>query len=124
MLPTCTCSYGSFGGWMATAAVLSATTTFLLTRQYFSRLIARQSMPVMKQSSPASVVKTPEDDTLSYLCTNCGTEKSTPVAASASESPALARLNKGPVKMVILVRTDLNMVNLECSKSGLTIVVG
>lgn len=99
---------------MATAAVLSATTTFLLTRQYFSKLIARQSMPIMKQSSPAAVAKTSEEDSLSYLCTCCGTEKSTHSTNSATESPALARLNKGPVKMVILVRTDLNMVNFAC----------
>ncbi len=103
MLPICTCSNGSFGAWMATAAVVSAATTFFMTRRYFSRLISRQSVPrlIVKESQTPQASTTADD--LSYLCSSCGTEK------NASYPTELSTV-KGPVKMVILVRTDLNMV--------------
>lgn len=108
---------------MATAAVVSAATTFILTRRYFIGLLSRQSAmlqaakvekvkPAAQQ--PSNAVESP-DSGLSYLCNACGVEKYSP--AVSAEAATL----KGPVKMVILVRTDLNMVTKTmCALAVLT----
>jgi hypothetical protein len=72
-------------------------------------LIARQSVPrlvIKEEKKPISATAAVEDG-ISYLCTSCGSEKN--AAYSNKESPSSSS-SKSPVKMVILVRTDLNMV--------------
>ena len=97
---------------MSTAVVITAAATFWCTRRFRSCAIkpikatASITAPVSSapQAAPSSI--SPADD-CSYLCTACGTEKYSPEqqVASFTNSKSLS-----PFKMVILVRTDLNMV--------------
>lgn len=121
LFPTCVCTNGSFISWISTAAVLSAAVTFLCTRRYFSTRIVRASIlnPKIIKEEPPQVIEKVEKpvengvviENASYLCTSCGLADPHKSVGSAT-STTTARLPKGPVKMVILVRNDLSMVLL------------
>ena len=89
---------------MGTAVALTAAATFWCTRRFrrcstgsVVNLVVDSRVPVVSAGSPVS-------DDFSYVCTSCGTEK------YSSDAPSVLASSKSPYKMVILVRTDLNMV--------------
>lgn len=109
----------SLAALMSTAVVLTAAATYWCTRRFRTvRLIERVkevaavavggeknhiSRPTT--SSPSITTEALDfDPSLSFLCTSCGTEK-----YSNEQIPKVSK-SSGPYKMVVLVRTDLNMV--------------
>lgn len=128
-LKTICLSQGNFFALMGTTIALTAAATFwIVGRRSRSLHVSRYSgvskaSSTLSSSTVASSASTANatnatnlvspdtsasplfDDSLSYLCNSCGTEKYSPdqLAAVASGS--------SPYKMVILVRTDLNMVH-------------
>ena len=129
-LKTICLSQGNFVALMGTTIAITAAATFWCTRGCRGvrcfwnsckpvnntsnpQVTCPTSNPAVSSAAPVSAVsaKTPVvvDETLSYLCNSCGTEKYSPdqLAAPTTSSSAAS---KSPYKMVILVRTDLNMV--------------
>jgi hypothetical protein len=93
--------------------VITAAATFWCTRRLRTGAIKKSHVtpataPVTAQiystPAPSNTVTTSTDD-CSYLCTACGTEK-----YSADQMTTTQASKSSPYKMVILVRTDLNMV--------------
>lgn len=107
-------SSSDFLAVMGTAVVITAAATYWCTRQFSRKLklnVKTFKIPSeMTKTSPTSSTSIPADlsDDLSYLCTGCATETYTPQQLSSISTT----LNKSsPYKMVVLVRTDLNMVS-------------
>lgn len=97
---------------MSTAVVITAAATFWCTRRLrtCTKAAIKPTLTVTAESpvtTPVPVKSTtnPVEDNSSYLCTSCGTEK-----YSADQLAAVHPPKPSPYKMVILVRTDLNMV--------------
>lgn len=109
-------THSNFLALMGTTVVITAAATLWCSRgkRGFRCLWTCKKADKAPVSTSNSVVSNTEassivpavDDTLSYLCTSCGTEKysSDQVAAKSSSTSS-------PYKMVILVRNDLNMVS-------------
>lgn len=94
---------------MSTAVVITAAATFWCARRFRTSCKILTASPVSAPVSPQvnTIANTSNiTDDLSYLCTSCGTEKYSPEQLAAST----ASKSSSPYKMVILVRTDLNMV--------------
>lgn len=103
-----------FYALMGTAVVITAAATFWCTRQFSRRCnntlrtaVTTPTTVTAKPSSTPTPAASTATDELSYLCTSCGTEK---YSAEQLDSTVAASQTKTPYKMVILVRTDLNMV--------------
>ena len=119
MLPTLSVksiclSQGNFLALMGTTIALTAAATFWCVkgrrRCFWSRSDSKAAIDKASiSSSPpnATPVNPVDDETLSYLCTSCGTEKYSPDQVAANGAGISS---SSPYKMVILVRTDLNMV--------------
>ena len=109
---------------MGTTIALTAAATFWIVGRGSRSLNVSRYSSVSKASSTATSstvanststadVTSPDtsaypliDDSLSYLCNSCSTEKYSP-----DQLVAVASSGSSPYKMVILVRTDLNMVH-------------
>jgi hypothetical protein len=104
---------------IATTSLLSAATTYILMRRLCCST-ARNGNSCKRAASSPSPMHSPllkddplpplpaeetNTDNLSYLCSSCGVQK--------DGYPRESKLPKtnGPVKLVILVRQDLNMVH-------------
>lgn len=115
-LPSC-----EFYAVLGTAVVITSAATFWCTRR-FSRRSISSSKPNKNSVSEHQPPKTPNSsnspspaspevpaasiEDSSFLCTSCGTEKYSPEQLKSVMAQA-----KAPYKMVILVRTDINMVH-------------
>lgn len=101
----------NFVALLGTAVVVSAAAAIWCTRRRaFTSSASIKATPLNPQTTTTTTTTTPAevfDPNCSYLCTSCGTEKYT--TSSPSNAAAMEQA-KGPFKMIILVRTDLNMV--------------
>ena len=107
----------SLAALMSTAVFITAAATYWCTRR-FKTVRVRAGVAVGSEKNNciaapiASTSSIPTealdlDPSLSFLCTSCGTEK-----YSNEQVPTVFK-SSGPYKMVVLVRTDLNMVNYK-----------
>lgn len=117
-------SQTNFIALISTAVVITAAATFWCTRRlrtcavkpHRPQLATPKAAPVAalatnSPSSPSTNNYNPAaavtSDDCSYLCSSCGTEKYSADQLAASQNFSS---KSSPYKMVILVRTDLNMV--------------
>ena len=102
-------SEGNFAALLGTAVVVTAAATYWCSLRRMRRCRSFSSKPTTATTIPAASPACDAaeiDSNCSYLCSSCGTEK-----YSSTPSEQVLKSTSSPYKMVILVRTDLNMVN-------------
>lgn len=97
---------------MSTAVAITAAATFWCTRRFTSKpsLIIKSQPQLLSATTAVSSIDNGNYEALSFLCNSCGLQKYSQDELEAIKS---SESGKSPFKMVILVRTDLNMVKLN-----------